>query len=42
MNRTISIGIAVVAAAAFVPLGRAAGAPPCDSDNGGITLPPGF
>ena len=43
MNRVINFSAAAAIAAAFVSLvGRAAGPPPCDPDNGGVTLPQGF
>jgi hypothetical protein len=43
MNRVKSFSVAAAIAAAFVSLvGRAAGPPACDPDNGGIKLPQGF
>jgi glucose/arabinose dehydrogenase len=43
MKRLISFGLAALIAVAVVSLvGRAAGTPACDADNGGIKLPAGF
>src|SRR6476619_1333882 len=43
MNRVISFAIAAILATAVAShTGRAAGAPACDADNGGIKLPTGF
>src|SRR5437763_15434021 len=43
MSRVISFGVAAAIAVAVVSLvGRAAGTPACDADNGGIKLPTGF
>src|SRR3954465_6204134 len=43
MKRLISFALAALIAVAVVSLvGRAAGTPACDADNGGIKLPAGF
>src|SRR6266446_3951040 len=43
MGRIVRVSAAAAMAAAILSLvGRAAGTPACDADNGGIKLPPGF